>query len=454
MTTGSIPRGADPRPQPIEALRGAARLLAVHPGLSVGLGVALVLSLGSVCCGLGLIAAPWFACELLALTLATGLGRRVPRQRGWLAAGAVQAVAVVVLSAAVGAAVTWLGAETPRSSEMPAPVAPSNARLLALALGGSVLGLLYMVPYIYAPLLLVDRGGGLGAAMAESARYVVRGGFVAHLGLSLASHLLQVSPPLLAAVIALVAGDLGEIAWGVALAVPVMAVTVPLGQGMIVASYLDRRPSGATAALGRAPLTRPLAAGLFAVGLAPAVALLLVSAAVTVRPADPRPGEAPLGEVVAGGTIDGAPVALAIPHTALEVRASPTRLAIAAGDGGGAGAVPRPEGAVFERVRVVRVRDAYALEVAGEGRSWVTWIDRAGVRLDDDLSARLADRLPTWGLPWLAVAMMAAALGIAPTLAWLGSRSEANRCRAWTVVLALLPLAAVALWLGARALLL
>ncbi|MFW6023527.1 MAG: hypothetical protein ACOC9O_02165, partial [Myxococcota bacterium] len=411
-------------------------------------------SLGAVCCGLGFVSAPWFACELSALVLATALGERVPRHRGWLAAGAVQTVAVLVLSAAVGAAVTWLDAEMLLGS--PRPIAGGNIPLLVLALGGSAVALLYMVPYLYAPVLLIHRGGRLGGAMLESARRVGHGGLLAHLGLSCASHLLQVAPPLLAAALALALADRAAVPVAVATSLPFMALTLPLGQGMIVSAYLerDRGSPSPREAIGRAPVGRTLALGLTIVGLAPAVALVLVAVAVMVRPSHARPGDAPLGELVAGGAIDHSPPAsFPIPQSALEVRASTRHVAVVARDGGGAGAVPLPSEATLERVRVVRVRDAYAVEVGSGDRSWVTWVDRAGVRLDDDLSARLADHLPPWGLPWLVMVMAANGLALSHVLARLASSGGGARRRAWFAVGGLLPLVAVALALGFRALL-
>lgn len=438
----------------MRALGAGARLLAAHPVVGLGLGLALVLSLGAVCCGLGLVAAPWLVCELLAWLLGTALGRRIPRQLGWLGAGLVQAVAVVVVSAAAGAAVTWLGAQLTLSTEPPSPVARDNVQVLGLALGGSVVALLYMTPFLYTPTLLVDRGGVPGGAFVESARLVMRGGLAAHLLLSVVSHLLQLSPVLIAAGVALLAADPAAVPLAVAIALPVMALSVPLGQAMIVSSYVERRPADVALPPFEPPVKRSLAFGLGGVAIAPALALLLVSAAVIARPSHPRPGTAPLGELVVAGAIEpGQQQVLAIPTTALTVHASARRLAIVAGDGGGAGRVPRPPGATFDRVRVVRVRDAYAIEVGADDRSWVTWIDRAGVRLDDDLAVRLADHLPPWGLPLLALAMVAVALGLASPLARLSEGAgEADRRRAWRAVGWLAPLAVAALAVGLAAL--
>jgi hypothetical protein len=100
----------------------------------------------------------------------------------------------------------------------------------------------------------------------------------------------------------------------------------------------------------------------------------------------------------------------------------------------------------------VRVRDAFAIELGAGEASYVTWIDRAGVRLDDDLSARLEDRLPPWGLALLALAMLATALGMMPAVARLRTDAPGAARRLALVVLLLLPLHLTALALGLGAL--
>lgn len=435
------------------ALREATRLLAVHPVVSLAMGSALIMSLGAVCCfGLGIIAAPWLLCELMALVLGTAIGRRVPRHAGWLAAGSVQAIAVIVVSAAAGAAITWLGTQLPLAADRPQPIHPDNLQMLVLAFGGGAVGLLYMAPYIYTPVLLIDRGGALGGGLVESARLVFREGTFSHIALTFVSHLLQVAPVVLAATIALAVSDSAAVPIAVAASLPAMALTVPLGQAMIVTGYVAGRPREDRLPPFTRPVRWPLASTLAIVGIAPALALLLIAASVITRPSHPRPGSAPLGELVAAGRVTKGGRDLPIPHTALEVRVSPKRLAIVAGDGGGAGRVPRPAGAVFERVRVVRLRDVYAVEVAGRGKSWVTWIDRAGVRLDDGLAVRLADHLPGWGLPLLGLVMLAMAFVLAPRAAALSDPSPRSLRGAWIAALGLSPFAITMVVLGARAL--
>jgi hypothetical protein len=434
----------------VRALRSATALLVVHPVVALGLGGALLLSLGAVCCGLGLIAAPWFVCELMAMVLGTARGRRISRHRGWLGAGFIQAAAVVVSTSAVVVSVTWLGTQLPVSPLAPLTTAGAGqGQVLALVAGGSAVALVYMLPYLYAPLLLIEQGGSLGGALVHSASRVVRGGLGAHFLLSSASHFLQVLPPALAAGAVLAVGDPVILPLVVGLSLPAMALTIPMGQAMIVASYAERVPPDRP--MVAPPVGRPLAVGFALVGLAPAVALLLIVAAVTVRPSMPSPGSAPLGDVVAGGALGSQVSTFPVPHTALEVHASRTHLSIHAGDGGGAGALPQPPDARFDRLRVIRVRDAYAVEVGSDAMSYLTWIDRAGVRLDDDLPARLDDHLPRGGLVVLALAMLATALLFGPALERLASGVGSAKRRAWWVVGLLLPLNVAALALGVHA---
>jgi hypothetical protein len=50
----------------------------------------------------------------------------------------------------------------------------------------------------------------------------------------------------------------------------------------------------------------------------------------------------------------------------------------------------------------------------------VTRIDRAGVRLDDDFRARLADRLPSYALRAMLASLLLTACSLLPVLASLG----------------------------------
>ncbi|MET0282819.1 MAG: hypothetical protein ABW352_00035, partial [Polyangiales bacterium] len=151
-----------------------------------------------------------------------------------------------------------------------------------------------------------------------------------------------------------------------------------------------------------------------------------------VRPALPKAealarDAAPLLEV----TTAREAVTRFIPDTALSLRIGEHRASIEASDGGGAGSIPLPHG-TLEKVRVARASrseveltadeprllDAvFAIELTmRNGRVFTTWIDDAGVRLDDALGRRFAALLPggtsllllgsvLWTAIWLAMAL-------------------------------------------------
>ena len=51
------------------------------------------------------------------------------------------------------------------------------------------------------------------------------------------------------------------------------------------------------------------------------------------------------------------------------------------------------------------------------GSAYTTWIDRAGVRQDDDLRARLLDRVPSWALLAMLASLLSTASVLLPVLA-------------------------------------
>ena len=446
-------------------LGSSVRLFRAQTVETLVLGAALVVALASVCCGLGALAAPWFGCELFATQLAAGTGERPARTRAWLGAGLFLLGAVTIVASVAWLAALGLGPDMPVFEE--AREAPDDVRTVVLFTGGALLALVFIEPFLYAPILLVDRGGTIGGAVLESTRLVHEGGALAHLGLSIVSHLVQASPLIVAAAAAAVFVGRAEVAWAVIGATPLLAITIPIGQGMIVAAWIERRdrivdPSSSRPE-GKPP--RALIVLLAVVLLSPIVALGLVVLSLA-RPSDPRLGSAPTGEVVIDAEVTaGETRSFRVPTTALSVDVAGGWFSVVASDGGGAGALPRP-GSALERLRVVRVRDAYAIEATTASESYVTWVSRAGVRLDDDLRARLADRLPLVALVVLALALVAAPLGIARVLVGLagvrrlaaqGDAAEALAARgpavrrAWLYGIALAPLAAAALGIGARA---
>lgn len=434
--------------------------------MTVVLGVALVLAMASVCCGLGAVAAPWFGCELFATQIGAATGSRPPRTRAWLSAGLFLFGAVVIVTSAAWLATLGLGVDVAVLSEGIQPEG-DDLRTVAWAVLGALLALVFIVPFLYAPMILVDRGGSIGGAALESARLVVqRGGALAHLGLSISSHLVQTSPLILAAALTVALAGRTEVPWAVLGVLPLLSITVPLGQGMIVSAWVSRREELVdpvrTRVAGRP--RRASSVALAAVLVAPALSIGLVVASLA-RPSQPQEGAATGGTVLLDRTLEpGARESFPVRDTALAVRVVEGWVAIEASDGGGAGSLPRPTDAAAERVRVVRERDAYGIEVSAEGRAWVTWVTRAGVRLDDGLQARFADRMPLAALLVLGAALLLTPVIVVRVLVRLaevrrmaaagvegaeldGPRREARRA-GWVTVALLAPLSAAALAVG------
>jgi hypothetical protein len=469
-------------PQLLTSFAGSARLLRARPLATIALGAGIVLALLSVCCGIGVVMAPWLLCELLALQLAQGTERAVPHRRAWISAGMIL-LGAVLLTASVGW-LSWLGLGT--GDAQPGADAPEIGLLARMAGTGSLLAaasalvaLLFVLPFLYAPLILLEARAGLGGAVLESARLVARGGVLAHIVLSLVVNVVQVLPALLAALTAslLVQDELAPI-W-VLFSLPLLSLSVPLGQGMLVSAYVERSAeltAVPTAALRAEASWRParrLLALWALLVVAPALSFALLGASL-VRPSRLVPGRVPdAAEAVATLRPIAGVRRVHPPGTALEIEVSPRAVTISASDGGGAGRLPLRTDAPIRALRIVRVRERYGLELMQGGQPFVTWIDRAGVRQDDDLRARLLDRIPTWALLVMLASLLSTASVLLPVLASLaelrrrfaraGSDGAARDdalpaerrriTRRWfAAALVLMPLAALSLYWGARSL--
>ncbi len=406
------------------ALQASWRLLRARPVVTLALGAAVVLSLISVCCGIGLFTTPWFMCELFALQIAQTNGGSSPRTLAWVPASLILLGAVLLVSAAAG--LTLLGA-TP--SLVISATQPLGWSLLArstpfYALLSSVIAVLFILPFLFCPLILIEEGASFDTALLESARRVVAGGTLQHARLSLAAHGLQVAPALLVALTTALV-DPSAVAVATLCATPLLCATVPLGQGMIVSAHVHARAEqlphdepAHDAAFSR--VARVIRVGTFSWTLLmalPLVSLLLLGGSLA-RPSRLAVGLAPEAAVVAELQVRGAPAQRALlPGTALEVVASPRAVRVVASDGGGVGELPLRRAGAVEWVRVVRVRDAYAIEIHQHGtRAVLGMVDRAGVRLDDDLRVRLFDRVPVWGLLLVLSALLLTALLTLPAL--------------------------------------
>jgi hypothetical protein len=465
-------------PSPAQALRHAWTLFKVRPWSTMSVATALLLSLFAVCCGLGVVAAPWFMCELFALQISSGTGRGTTRSSSWLWAGLVQLLAVMVLCSLAFLTLLALGPDVVLGSAAQA-ARPANARLiesLGLLLGAGGLALSLLVHFEHAPSILIDRGGSLRFALLESARLVAETGVVRSWLTSTAAHGLQLAPAVVVTVLAVSQGTLAStVVWG-GVALPVMAFCLALGQGMIVSSYLalrddvpmpssfrDTRLSSRTSALWLALL--------LLVGAGP----LLVSSAL-IRPAPVAAGALPAGaEPIMA--LDAQPAReLYIPDTALRLALGTRQLRVLASDGGGAGTLALPAGKLVS-VRVARgltppgrgvaaPEPAFAIEatVAGQG-AFTTWIDDAGVRLDDSLGRRFAALLPgassvlllsclLWTAVWFCMALPRQAQLQKHHRAGTQLVAQAYERRALRSALWLLPAAlvstAVGVWAAAR----
>jgi hypothetical protein len=210
----------------------------MRPWSTLSVALALLTSLFAVCCGLGIVAAPWFMCELFALQISSGTGRTTTRSSAWLWAGLVQLLAVMVLCSLAFLTLLALGPDVVLGS---AGSKPRVIESLGLLLGAGGLALSLVVHFEHAPSILIDRGGSLRFAMLESARLVAETGLVRSWLTSIAAHGLQLAPAVIATVLAVSQGTLSStVFWGV-IALPFMALCLALGQGMIVSSYLALR---------------------------------------------------------------------------------------------------------------------------------------------------------------------------------------------------------------------
>lgn len=452
----------------LACLRGSAALIRQRPLLTLSLGGAAVLGLIASCCGIGALIAPLFLCELLALQLGHarallreasggdgGVVASAARHRGWIAA-CVVLLGAVALTASVGWLVgLGLGTEIIEdTAAWPGPawlLVPSSA----------LIALLFILPFLYAPLLLIERAMPLSSALLESARLVHAGGAARQLWLSCWANLVQIAPLVAGSLLAHVAiGPQQGSLWAL-LGLPLMALTVPLGQGMITWSFVQRSPlpelTSEPARHPPLPARARLALAVWSMILvAPLLAFGTLGASL-VRPSRLPEGELPegiepMGMIAAEATTKG----LVIPATALTIRADHGRVRVEASDGGGAGRLPLRSRARVDRVRIGRTRDRYAIGVEQGPLHSITFVDRAGVRLDDDLRARLTDRIDPRDLVLMVLALILTAAAQLPLLASIGAYQPSDPAsstalpraasRLLYVGVALAPLAAWTVW--------
>lgn len=449
-------------PPPLHAsplLRGSIDLVRRHPVVSLGIGAAVVLSLVAVPTGLGAIVAPWFVCELFAVQLETRGEAAQERGRGWALAAIVVLCTVVVIALAGWIAALGFGPDVSTADRAYAPLPlPEALRRGGLVAGTLALAVAAGTPFLYAPLVLLDRGGRLGGACLESAAMVRAGGALPHYALAFCAYALSLSPALVSMIVVARTVERAATPLGALFALPILPLTIPLGLGLITHAYLTLREvlPEPHVARSRERLAPGLVAFLAANSLAPLVGLVLIAIGGWVSSV---PIEGSLPESARIVLDADARDRLHVPSSTLEVIVDGPRAAIYAGDHDGVGWLPTFSHDALTHVRVATDGSDFLVELApADGASHLVRVDRAGLRLDDSVEARLRSRAPDAILLAFIVAFAICALG---TLAVLGPLGEARTKRPpdvaaarraiWTAT-ALVPFSLTALVAGAIAL--
>ncbi len=448
-------------------------MLRRHPVVSAALGSAVVLSLASVLFGIGVIVAPWFVCEIFALQLAILLDRPTERTRAWVSAGLLALGMVGLVAEATYIALLAIGPDVSTADSAAGPLPwPEALERVALIATVTALTVGFIAPFAYAPLILIERGGRLGEAVLESAWLVRRGGLARHWALAFLAHLLPLAPAILAAVVAARTFERAATPVGVLIGLPLLPASIPLGQGLLSAAYVRRRGALPARRWTRREGAPPLALRvvLIASVLAPMLSIGLLAAGA-LRPAPPS-ARAGRGELVIDARVRGGETSVFVPDTTLEVRVDGRAVEIRAGDAG-TGVLPAPWTRPIERVRVLRRHDFNDVELSSRERRFAVEVDRAGVRVDDSIGARLIERLPAWALPSIALAFALSALLLVRALEPLGTlrraygvpaqerppisvlreQRRASLSRAWSIAAVLAPAALLSVIAGLYAVL-
>jgi hypothetical protein len=451
-------------------LRVSLQILRRHPVVSAALGFAVVLSLASTVFGIGVLVTPWFVCEIFALQLAILTDRPTARSGAWVRAALLALFMFGMVAVATWLAVLAIGPDVSTADSAAGPLPwPDALERVGLIAAVTALTVGFIAPFSYAPLILIERGGRIGEAVLESAWLVRRGGLVRHWVLAFLTHLLPLAPAIVLAVAVARTFERAATPVGVLLALPLLPLSIPLGQGLLSAAYVERRaelPERRWArAEGAAP--RALRIVLIALVLAPMTSVLSVAAGA-LRPSLPRSGDG-AGELVTERAIEHEST-IFVPDTTIAVHVEGRLVEVRASDGlvarfSGPWRVP------IDRARVTRHGDLYDLALASEARRWVVSVDRAGVRVDDSIGDRLRRRLPSWALPSIALAFALSALLLVQALEPLGALRRAYAApahdrppletlrverrlalrRAWIIAAILLPASIVALAGGLHA---
>lgn len=442
-------------------------VLRAHPVIATSMGAAVVLSLASTLFGVGVLVGPWFVLEIFALQLAVLTGRSVRRDPSWIRAGVFVICMVGVVAAATAVAALAIGPDvsTADSASVPLPWPEALSRVAAIVTVTAV-AVGFITPFSYAPLILLERGGTIGAAALESAWLVRRGGLLRHWALVFLANLVPFMPALVAAVVVARTFERAATPLGVLAGLPLMPLSIPLGQGLVTAAYVARHrelsvPRWARAE-GKPPLT--LTVALVSLVLAPIASVALIGLG-TLRPAPPtlmtHAPEADVREI-------SEPATVYLPGSTVEIAVRGPGVVVHAGDGA-ATPVPRAWRGDVDAVAVRRRGEHYVVGLRVGEVWWKTKIDRAGTRMDDTISARIAMRVPMWGLLAVMFSFALSGLLLVRALAPLGAvrrlygapateqppaddlraRRDGAVRRAWRLVAVLAPAAAASLAAGA-----
>lgn len=358
-------------------------------GLSFCLHVSFVASV----CGLGLLAAPWFACELFAfLLVGMGASKAVRRHRGWFVAGALfLGLQLLILT---GVTFAWIGLST--SAPLQGAAAAHDVvaiRPLLVFVSALVAALGVSIPLTFVPHhLLAGRMSAL-QALADGLRDARRIGFAKLYQMVLLTQLVQLTPYFVMAVLVTWIWGRQAIPFGVLVLFPLQAVLLPFSQGVIASVFtqLSKEPNQQSVPAARW-------SDVFALALP--ILLCLLSVASLLRPA-PLPNEPRYdGVPVFSSQVDG-PTYISRDGD-LQVALKRGSVYLETSDGGGAG----KSGRSVRSFNLEERADTYVAKLQTDKGPRALHFDRAGVRLDDGLSDRLAGHVPEWFFILLMVAMV------------------------------------------------
>ena len=392
----------------------------------MAVGFCIVVSMGAVCCGVGLLTAPWFAAELLGLQLAWSLGVSIDRKGSWwwaivflsLVAGVVVATGALTMS-------SWVQAD---ATDLAMGFSDSSVGLgVVFGLVGITIANLILMPYLFAAPILIDRGGGLGAALADSARLVAEAGVLRFIAFGFLMILVYGSPVVVAMAISLAWGGSALLPWALAVMVPLLAISIPVGQGMIVSAYARRRTQLPRFLRAEPTLTAPRRLSFISMLLL-VVASLTLFLLLTILAFSSAPAYAveapPSTRVLVEAEAQAELREVGVPRSSWVLRVSRDEVEVRAYDEGGAGRIPLGDRRGVERVAVHEDGGGYWIGME-DAQGWrCVRVTRDGIRVDDGLARRLTAHVSLTEI-WM---MMLLLLSGVWSLAWgMGAYGEVRQ---------------------------